>query len=64
MPWLPPSASAIAMRAAEVGTCVSVTTSADSGPIEIPASPCNVPAGWSPSVIARLIASKRIGMLL
>src|SRR5690606_29234522 len=62
MPRLPLSASAMAMRAAEVGACSSVATSADSGPIEIPALPCSVPAGWSPRVTARLIASQRIGL--
>src|SRR6476659_7441901 len=58
------SASATMMRAADDGARVTVATSADSAPIERPGRAVSVPAETSPTLMASVNPSKRIGTLL
>src|SRR5688500_812110 len=58
------SASATASFPAACGVKTVVTTSADSGPIEIAGCAVNRPASLSPMARARSTESNRIGMLL
>ena len=58
------NASAIAIRAAEEGTSVTVATSADSGPIGNAGDADKVPAASSPTYRASDTVSKVIGTLL